>query len=83
MLKIIITTLLVMTSFQIFGSDYIVKVSNEVTSETAILKASSENELRVILNEINMNDNFKIHFIKAGNQTVDGVKKGGGEGGTD
>lgn len=83
MLRIMITTLLVMASLQVFGSEYIIKVSDEVTSETAIFKASSDNELISILNEINLNDDLKVHLIKKGNQAVYAVKKIGGEGGTD
>ena len=52
MLKIMITTLLIMASLQVLGSDYTIKIRDEVTSETAILKVSSDNELISILNEI-------------------------------
>lgn len=83
MLKIMITTLLIMASLQVLGSDYIIKVRDEVTSETTIFKVSSDNELISILNEIDLNDNLKVHFIKMGNQAVYAVSKIGGEGGTD
>ena len=81
MLKIIITTLLVTTSFSIFGSEYLVQVSDEVTNESLTLKVSSNNELDLLLNEINTRDNLKIHSIKSGMQLTDAVR--GGEGGTD
>lgn len=83
MLKIIITTLLITTSAQLFGSEYLVKVSNTKAGDSIVLTVSSDNELNLLLNEINSSDDLIINSIKSDIQFSDAIKRGGGEGGID
>lgn len=85
MLKIIGMIIILSLSTNLFAHEYEVQIHDNQTGELLFEKCANESELNTVTNFLTNHTDSSIEFRvrKMGFNTVDAIKRGGGEGGTD
>lgn len=85
MLKIIGMMFLISSATNVFAHEYEVQIHDNQTGDFLVEKCANESELNTVTNFLTNHTDSSVEFRvkKAGHNSVDAIKRGGGEGGGD